>query len=125
MRKTLLFTLSAICLLCSCSKEYKYIEIVKEKDIIGSGYRTKKCDPIIIEAKNDTAAYLLAFKKFCISVKAHERTSNMLKGIEYTIPEEFILLNNEDIDITSVYFSTRDSEENKIVKQISKLGLKN
>lgn len=59
----ILFFLVALLSLTSCDKSYKYVEKVSEESIFG-GTDTKEKDEVIIKAKNDSTAYLEAYKKF-------------------------------------------------------------
>lgn len=118
MRNLLIILLIGI--IYSCDNKYTYIEIVKEKDIIGSNYSKKEKDPITINAPSDSMAYLLAYKKFCISIKANQYVSDKI-GTRYSIPYEFKLFNSKGIDISSIDFVTKNDKEIEILSQITSL----
>lgn len=76
MKKILI--LSVLCaILCSCNKnkQYKYIETIRQKAILG-GFEEKNKDAEIITALNDSLAYIEAWNKFFISKKV---SKDMLK----------------------------------------------
>lgn len=78
----------------SCDKRYKYIETIKEKDLIGNFYNEEEKEPEEIFAKNDSLAYLEAFEKFCISVEVWKRMA--AKGMVFeAIPMDFALYNEK------------------------------
>lgn len=86
------------CLLCSCggnilNKEYQYIEIVKEPNLIGSGYTEKREEPKTISAKNDSIAFTEAVKRFFISQKVYEDMKKKGVAAYLAIPIDFELIN--------------------------------
>ncbi len=89
-------------LLCACSGEtehkykhkYKYVETIKQKDLLGSYYDESDKDTVIIQALNDSIAYMEAYQKFCISMKVAKDMS--AEGMEFAqIPVRFALYNEE------------------------------
>ena len=90
MKKILLLSLFCI-FVCSCnkSKQYKYIETIKEKSIFGD-FEEKNKEPKLFNAQNDSLAYIEAYNYFFISKKV---ANDMLKeNMEYAqIPTDFIL----------------------------------
>lgn len=113
---TLLF-LAILFFLTSCDKSYKYVEKVSEESIFG-GTDIKEKDEIIIKAKNDSTAYLEAFKKFCISVKVNKDMAQSM-GKTYSIPLSFKLLNDKGEDITNTtFFASKAQREKEIEEQI-------
>jgi hypothetical protein len=112
--------LTIITLLTSCNKTYKYIEKVGEESTLG-GSDTKDKEETTIKAKDDTTAYLEAFKKFCISVKANKDISQSM-GKSYSTPLSFKLLNDKGEDITNTtFFASRTMREKEIEEQIFSL----
>lgn len=113
---TLLF-LAILFFLTSCDKSYKYVEKVSEESIFG-GTDIKEKDETIIKAKNDSTAYLEAFKKFCISVKVNKDMAQSM-GITYSTPLSFKLLNDKGEDITNTtFFASKAQREKEIEEQI-------
>lgn len=118
MKKYKLLIVILISTLISCiDKQYKYVEIVNEVGVFGSTSR-KENEAENISAPNDSAAYLEAYLKFCISKKVHKDMGEALNQT-FTTPLEFKLLNDKGEDITySVSFPTKQNEEKRIEDQI-------
>jgi hypothetical protein len=75
---------------------------------------TKEKDEKIIKAKDDSTAYLEAFKTFCISVKVNKDMKESL-GTIYSTPVSFKLLNDKGDDITNTtLFPNRANREKEI-----------
>jgi len=104
-------------LLTSCDKSYKYVETVEDVGILG-GTDIKEKDEEIIKAKDDSTAYLEAFKRFCISVKVNKDMKQSM-GTTYSTPLSFKLLNDKREDITNTtLFLNRSKREKEIEEQI-------
>ena len=88
--KKILLLISAIVLLTSCEneKKYRYIETVRELSIVG-GPSTKEKDEKIISAQTDSAAYIEAYRHFCISQKAYSELRKKGMGEYLGIPIGF------------------------------------
>ncbi|MCA1918683.1 MAG: hypothetical protein LDL38_04725 [Flavobacterium piscis] len=113
----ILLFLGLITFLTSCNKSYKYVEKVSEESILG-GTDIKEKDEEIIKAKDDSTAYLEAFKKFCISVKVNKDMAQSM-GKTYSTPLSFKLLNDKGEDITNTtLFANRTQREKEIEEQI-------
>jgi hypothetical protein len=113
----ILLFLGLMTLLISCDKSYKYVEKVSEESILG-GTDIKEKDEETIKAKDDSTAYLEAFKKFCISVKVNKDMAQSM-GKTYSTPLSFKLLNDKGIDITNTtLFANRTQREKEIEEQI-------
>lgn len=99
----------------SCSKSYKYIEVVSQKSTYGSSYEESKEGPVVITAKNDSLAYIEAYKKFCIAQKVYNDMS--AGGLVYAKkPTDFILLNENGNKIFPfIHTGTLDSIKNEIM----------
>lgn len=82
----------------SCDKKYTYIEIVKEKSLMGNTYTEKERDPEVIKAKNDSLAFAHAFNKFCISVYVNE-AMRRVDGTRYSEPMSFKIIDGNDTDM--------------------------
>lgn len=102
--------------LTSCDKSYKYIEKVSEERVFG-GTEIKDKDELTIKAKDDSTAYLEAFEKFCISIKASKDVAETM-GKASSTPLSFKLLNNKGEDITNTIFANRSQREKEIEEQI-------
>jgi hypothetical protein len=103
----------------SCEKKgkYTYIEVVKDEGILGDV--TIKDENIeLIQADDDSTAYLHAFQKFCISLKAN-RDMQTSAGKVYKTPLRFKLANAKGEDITySVMLVDKLKSENDIMNRI-------
>ena len=112
-----LLFLGLITFLTSCDKSYKYVEKVREESILG-GTDIKENDVETIKAKDDSTAYLEAFKKFCISVKVNKDMVQSM-GKTYSTPLSFKILNDKGEDITNTtLFANRIQCEKEIEEQI-------
>ncbi len=113
----ILLFLTLVVVLTSCDKTYKYVEKVSEESILG-GTVIKEKDETIIMAKDDSTAYLEAFRKFCISVKVKKYMDKSM-GKTYSTPISFKLLNDKGEDITSTtLFASRTKREKEIEERI-------
>ncbi len=115
MKKIIL--LISLITLISCNKTYTYIEVVSEKSVLGNDLREE--EPIKIKAKNDTLAYIKAYKNFLISRKALRMTSKILeeKGLSKEYSKtlvSFKLFNPDGIDISEISFNTKDATKKHI-----------
>jgi len=101
----------------SCMNKYEYVEIVEETLIFG-GVETKEKETKIIRANSDSAAYLEAYKNFCISLKVNNDMKQSL-GSTYSTPIDFKLLNDKGIDVSkTIFFDSKDKRENEIRESI-------
>ena len=119
MKKVLFLAVTMIFI--SCNRTYKYVETIKEKSLFGNSYEEKNDDPETISAPNDSLAYLEAYKKFYISVKAHLETEKML-GEVFSMPIHFTLYNSKNEEINP-YINPETLDE--IEKRIMSLGMEN
>ena len=124
------FLLITSCLLliisCSCNKKYKYVEIVNEKSIIDGTTEMKEDEAVEISAPNDTDAYLIAFRKFCISSKMYEEMVKKGNGDFVAQPLRFELYNDKGIEIaSSISFASKEKEEAEIMKSVMDLDMGN
>lgn len=117
MKKILL--LAVIVILGSCNKTYKYVETVKEKSLFGNSYEEKDDEPETISAPNDSIAYLEAYEKFCISVKARLEVKKQI-GETFSIPTHFTLYNSENEEVNP-YINPETL--NEIEERIMSLGM--
>jgi hypothetical protein len=102
---------------CDNNKSYKYVEITAEQGLLGDIEKKEK-EPKTIEASSDSAAYLDAFKFFCISLKISQDMQQTL-GKVYSTPVNFKLINDKGEDITNtVHFSEKEKKEKEIAEQI-------
>lgn len=114
----------------SCKKKYTYIEVLGKKGVWGM-FETEELEPEIIEAKNDSIAYLEAYKKFYASKITREALSYSIEDeaekaekkeywekvfgkklaatLDYdliALPVYFKLINSKGIDITKTISPT-------------------
>jgi hypothetical protein len=119
MAKQLFGLLFIVMLLAACdnNKSYKYVEITAEQGVLG-GIEKKEQEAKVIRASSDSAAYLVAFESFCISLKINKDMKQTL-GTVYTSPINFKLLNDKGEDISNtVYFASKEKKEKEIMEQI-------
>lgn len=122
MKKILLFLLMFGLLGCNGNKPYKYVEIVNEKSLFGNSYDEKEKEPIVINAKNDSLAYLEAYKRFCISQKVRKDMADAGQDLA-TIPLKFSLYNSKGEEVYPyIESATLDSIKKEIMKL--KTGIK-
>lgn len=115
---TFLFLVFFITLTSCLDKQYKYIEVQNEVGVFGTTSRVEK-DAVIIKAESDSAAYLDAYERFCISKKVSKDMEESI-GRTFTTPIEFKLFNDKGEDITySVVFVTKGSDEKKIEESVN------
>lgn len=92
MKKFLLYAITALILSSCVNKQYIYIETVDEPTLSGREFIETTKDPDTINAKNDSLAYIEAYRKFCISQYAYEMTKKKYGMAEYlSIPLRFAL----------------------------------
>lgn len=123
MNKLIYFTLCLLALVsCTNNKEYKYVEVVNEPDLFG-GSSIKEKDPEIISAPSDSAAYLKAFEKYCISLNVHQQMIKDGMGTYLDTPMRFKLIDPSGIDIAmTVSFANKEEREQEIANKIMALG---
>lgn len=114
--KQLLFIFAAIILLTSCEKKYRYVETVRELSIAG-GPSIKEKEEKIISAQTDSAAYIEAYREFCISQKAYSELRKKGMGESLGIPISFKLYNEKGEDISNIHFDTRLEQEEKLAER--------
>ena len=104
------------------SKEYKYIEVCEDKALFGSGIELKEKNQETITDFSDSAAYLAAYEKFCIALKANQELIEMM-GESSSTPKEFKLLNENGIDIAkTISFADKEKLEKEIKSDIFSLS---
>ncbi len=97
-------------------REYQYFEINKVKGIGGS--KTEVLEPEVIKAFTDSAAYLEAYKSFCISLRVWKEMEAGL-GFSTSTPTNFKLLNDAGVDIVNtVKFQGKEEQEVKIAEKV-------
>lgn len=104
---------------CGNNKNYKYIEVDQESNVL-SGTEVKEHDPITIRAATDSAAYLDAYERFCIGVKVDR---DMVKsfGKSSSAPLRFKLLNESGTDVSTITFSSKQAKQKEIESRIFSL----
>lgn len=120
MKKVMLL-IAATIVLSACNmqvkKNYKYVERVREQSVLG-GSSIKEKEEKTISASSDSAAYLEAYKKYCISLKVYNDMRKEGMGQYIDIPIGFKLYNSDGEDITDIYFNSRLTEEEAIESSI-------
>lgn len=102
---------------CEQSKKYEYVEIGLKNSLFGGTERDEK-DPVTIQAKNDSIAYLEAYQKFCISEKLSQDMIEVV-GSSSTTPTDFKLLDEQGKNIALlINFYKIDSLKNMVRTKI-------
>lgn len=102
---------------CEQSKKYEYVEIGLKESLFGGTERDEK-NTVTIRAKNDSIAYLKAFKEFCISEKVSQDMREAL-GSSSSVPTDFKLIDEQGNNVALLIdFSGIDSLKNDIRKRI-------
>lgn len=115
MKKYLLLILITVFFVsCTSKKKYTYVQINKEKAIIGNSYDEKKAEPVVIEAENDSIAWMEANQKFYISQAVSQKTNS-----GFTIPVYFELYNDKN----ELILFTDSEELYKLKERIFKMVL--
>lgn len=112
----IIYFLVLIVTLSSCKKNYTYTEIIDEKSIFGEVEETTK-EPEIIKSKNDSLAYIEAYKKFQISLKTAKEMKEASGNI-YKYPKDFQIENSEG---KSVKYSISHENRTKVEVQLDKV----
>lgn len=116
--KRILFLLFLACIFVSCSKKYQYIEVIDSYNVFGKNPVEKEKEPVVIEAETDSAAYLTAFRNYCIAVKVNAQVSEH-SGVKTDVPKSFKLLNPEGSNITySVVLTNKRAREKEIIELV-------
>lgn len=105
-------------LVSGCQKRYQYVEEVIEHSYLGGLKETTK-EPKTITARNDTMAYIDAYRKFCISQYVYEKMIHDGLGQYLDIPLGFKLYNSDGEDISNIYFQSKDKQEQRIASLLS------
>ena len=113
MEKLLLF-ICALMLLTACNKKYRYVEIVQEQSDLGGSSETEKNEKTI-SASSDSAAYIEAFSKFCISQKVYSDMRKKGMADNLAIPIGFKLYNSEGVDISDIVFASKKQKEDELI----------
>lgn len=100
-------------------RDYTYVETVKEPDLWGGGYSIEEEDPQTITAPTDSAAYIKAYRSFCISEKIYKDMYKRGMSEYLDIPQSFQLFNDKGEDITDIEFVTRAQQEATISAEIA------
>lgn len=99
------------------SRTYRYIEVVAREQVNGGTLNFEET-PKSISAISDSAAYLVAYEWFNISLKT---SKDMIEafGKVFTTPIDFKLINNNNIDIAkTISFYEKDKIEKVISERI-------
>lgn len=120
MKKFIFFALSAF-LLLSCNQsadtqKYQYIEIQQEQTFLSQGEQVET-EPVVVDAPNDTIAYMKAMELF---VQSNKKNVDMIEsGAEkFMTPLGFKLLDKDGKDITkTIEFNTKTQYENELFER--------
>lgn len=119
--KNLMLLIATTIILSACNmqtkRNYKYVERVREQSVLG-GSSIKDKEEKTISANSDSAAYLEAYKKYCISQKVYNDMRKEGMGEYLDIPVGFKLYNSDGEDITNIIFESKLSEEEAIESSI-------
>lgn len=119
MNKTFLLLTFISFISCHKERNYKYIENIKE---LNSNSRIIHRKEYNIPAKNDTLAYIKAYKKYSVS----KRMMYQLNKGGSTNPKDithFQLFNRRGINITNINFTTKKEEEKKADEYAEKIEI--
>lgn len=111
--------LSLLLLGCDSRKEYKYVEIFDDYDLLTNSIQTEEKKPEIFKSKNDSTAFLKAYSNFCISVKVNKEVSEAMRGQTYSAPKDFKLLDEKGNNIVYITFYKYDLD--KGMREVEKL----
>ena len=121
MRKLILL-ISVLLLVSSCNKKYTYIEVVRQQQMFG-GTKVATKEEVKIYARNDTAAYIEAYEKFCISQAVYLGMKEHYGMPELQdIPLGFRLYNSKGKDISEISFTTKLEQEHIIEERTFRIG---
>lgn len=101
----------------SCAKKYEYIEVIKESNLLSKGFHEKRKEPEKIVAVNDSAAFIKAYEKFCISELVAEKMKK--KGLDVNLvstPLYFKLYDRNGKEVEPVSYSTLEKTKNRIAR---------
>ena len=80
-------------------------------------------EEVKIRARSDTAAYLDAYQKYCISREVYLRMENRLGSSELLdVPIGFKLYNSKGVDITNIKFASKLEQEQRMDERINRIG---
>lgn len=120
--KRLLLSAAVLLLLAACNKRYTYVEIIREQQIFG-GTRVATKEEVKIRARNDTAAYIEAYEKFCISQAVYIGMKERYGMPELQdVPLGFRLYNSKGKDISEINFTTKLEQEQIIEERAFRIG---
>lgn len=112
----LLITVTVLLISCENEKKYRYVETVRELKVVG-GASTMEKEKKIISAPSDSAAYIEAYREFCISQKAYSELRKKGMGEYLDVPISFKLYNEKGEDISNISFDSRLEQEKKLAER--------
>lgn len=113
---------AAILCVSACKKRYTYVEVIREQQIFG-GTRVTTKEEVKIRARNDTAAYIEAYEKFCISQAVYIGMKERYGMPELQdVPLGFRLYNSKGKDISEINFTTKLEQEQSIEERAFRIG---
>lgn len=120
--KRLFLPLVLLLITTACNKRYTYVEVIRQQQFFGGTQITTK-EEVKIRARNDTAAYLEAYEKFCISQAVYIGMKERYGMPELQdVPLGFRLYNSNGIDISKINFTTKLEQEQIIEERAFRAG---
>lgn len=120
--KRLLIFIVIILFITACNKRYTYVEVIRQQQMFG-GTKVATKEEVKIRARSDTAAYLDAYQKYCISREVYLRMKNRLGSSELLdVPIGFKLYNSKGVDITNIKFTSKLEQEQKMEEKVNRIS---
>lgn len=101
---------------CVKDKTYTYVEYTKERNLLSDGFITKREAPEEFTATADSIAYLKAYEKLCVSIRAVKNLKDEKIEILF-IPVGFKLYDGNDKEITDIVFKGKDEKKRDIERK--------
>lgn len=120
--KRIIIVFASILCITACNKRYTYVEVVRKQQMFG-GTRVTTKEEVKIRARNDTAAYIEAYEKFCISQAVYIGMKERYGMPELQdVPLGFRLYNSKGKDISEINFTTKLEQEQIIEERAFRIG---
>lgn len=120
--KRLLIFIVIILFITACNKRYTYVEVIRQQQVFG-GTKVATKEEVKIRARSDTAAYLDAYQKYCISREVYLRMKSRLGSSELLdVPIGFKLYNSKGANITNIKFTSKLEQEQKMEERVNRIS---
>ena len=120
--KRLFFPLMLLLVTTACNKRYTYVEVIRQQQFFG-GTQVATKEEVKIRARSDTAAYLEAYEKFCISYAVYIGMTERYGMPELLdVPLGFRLYNSKGKNISKINFTTKLEQEQIIEERAFRIG---